>query len=307
MPSPSYLKHTIHNQLRRAVWHNYYGKAVYMVTISKNGSCPPFGTLIYTNPNDAYIQLSSCGEIIKKQIEITPAYHPQLKILSYVIMPDHAHILIFVTEPIEKHFGDIIQAMKSSSTSEIRKILDRRDIIVFEEGFNDRIVKSRHQLEILYRYLRDNPHSLAMRKSHPEYFRRINALKIGGNSYQAYGNFQLLDCPFKEQVVIHRADTADERERKRQLWTYTAANGGVLVSPFISKAEKEVRSDAEVAGGRFILIVNEPMEERYKPSGHDFELCEAGRLLIISANLPGEISRQSCLTMNSLAETIAKN
>lgn len=88
-------------------------------------------------------------------------------------------------------------------------------------------------------------------------------------------------------------------------WLYTAANGGVLISPFISPAEKAVRLEAEEVGGRFILIVNESIDARYKPSGHDFELCEAGRMLIVSANLPGDLSRQTCLSMNTLAENLA--
>ena len=81
----------------------------------------------------------------------------------------------------------------------------------------------------------------------------------------------------------------------------------MLVSPFISRAEKEIRKDAEEIGGRFILIAMEPMEERYKPSGNDFILCESGRMLIISANLPNELSRQTCLTMNTLAQSICEN
>lgn len=105
---------------------------------------------------------------------------------------------------------------------------------------------------------------------------------------------------------MHRADTPDQRERKRQRWLYTAANGGILVSPFISAAEKAIRNEAEELGGRFILITNEPMGERYKPIGHDFDLCEAGHLLIISANLPGDLSRQNCLAMNKLASAIAE-
>lgn len=40
--------------------------------------------------------------------------------------------------------------------------------------------------------------------------------------------------------------------------------------------------------------------------GREFELCEAGRLLIISANLPGELSRKTCLAMNELAEGFAE-
>lgn len=47
------------------------------------------------------------------------------------------------------------------------------------------------------------------------------------------------------------------------------------------------------------------MDKRYKPSGHDFALGEAGRLLIISANLPGTLSRQTCLEMNSLAKNMS--
>lgn len=116
---------------------------------------------------------------------------------------------------------------------------------------------------------------------------------------------QLLECPFREQVVVHRADSEDARAHNRDLWLYTAANGGVLVSPFISPAEKSVREEADDLGGRFILIVNEPMGERYKPSGRDFELCEAGRMLIVSAGISGEISRGICLGMNLLAEELA--
>lgn len=143
-----------------------------------------------------------------------------------------------------------------------------------------------------------------MRKAHPEFFRRVNALQFGGKAYQAYGNFQLLESPFKEQVVVHRRDSEQTRSHNRELWLYTAANGGVLVSPFISRVEKEIRREAEEADGRFILIVNEPMEARYKPVGHDFEFCEAGSLLIISANSPGELSRNACLKMNALASAI---
>ncbi len=38
----------------------------------------------------------------------------------------------------------------------------------------------------------------------------------------------------------------------------------------------------------------------------DFDLCKSGRLLIISADLEGDLCRSACLTMNSLAEKICK-
>lgn len=302
---PAYYKDIIHSQKRRAEWNNYYGRGTYMITVCKHSACPDFGTLEFSLPENAFIMLSSIGMIIREQVEVTPSFSPEIHIHSYVIMPDHVHILLQVLEPMKHHLGDVIQAIKAASTSRIRKITGNSSLTAFEEGFHDRIITSSKQLEIVGRYLRENARRLAIRKARPEFFRRVNALEIGGKTFQAYGNFQLLDCPFKEQVIVHRADSPETRQKNREQWLYTAANGGVLVSPFISPAEKEIRKEAEEAGGRFILIISEPMGERYKPAGREFELCEAGRLLIISANLPEKLSRKTCLVMNELAEGFA--
>ncbi len=199
-------------------------------------------------------------------------------------MPDHIHILLFVEKRTEESLGRIIARFKVP----VDKAVGFSG--VFTKGFNDQILKPSRSLDVLFRYSRENPRRLAVRREHPEYFRRVNDLKIGARTYQAYGNFQLLDCPFKEQVVVHRADTEEIRRLNRERWLYTAANGGVLVSPFVSAAEKAILVKAEGMCGRFILITNEPMGERYKPSGRDFELCETGRMLIISANLPGAVT-----------------
>lgn len=97
---PAYYKETIHSQLRRALWHNYYDRAVYMVTICKSPACPDFGHLNFRTIDGAFIELSSLGLIIREQIEATPLYNPELKMIYWVIMPDHLHILINVTMPI---------------------------------------------------------------------------------------------------------------------------------------------------------------------------------------------------------------
>lgn len=181
---------------------------------------------------------------------------------------------------------------------------------MFAKGFNDQILKKSRSLDTLYRYIRENPRRLAVRRAFPEYFRRTNSLRIGKEVYQAYGNFQLLENPFREQVVVHRADSEETRRNNLEQWLYTASNGGVLVSPFISAAEKAVRDRADSIDGRFILIVPHRMDDRYKPVGHDFDLCESGRMLILSAGQnvgAGEsLTRRNCLAMNSLAAAICR-
>lgn len=293
------------NRILRAPWHDYTQRCIYMITLNKNPLMENFGILQgdYRIPTGqkgaAFISSTALGKAIKSTLRRFNSTEPNVRVLQYALMPDHLHILLFVEYPTEDTLGKIIARFKI----EVNKASGITG--VFAKGFNDQILKSSRSLAVLYRYLRENARRLAVRRARPEFFRRVNALEIGGKTFQAYGNFQLLDCPFKEQVIVHRADSPETRQKNREQWLYTAANGGVLVSPFISPAEKEIRKEAEEAGGRFILIISEPMGERYKPAGRDFELCEAGRLLIISANLPGEISRKTCMAMNSLSEGFA--
>lgn len=292
------------NKTLRAPWHDYTGRCIYMVTINKNPLIKDFGLLegdyriLAGQPGSVFISSSEIGSAIKEVLRNFHHIEPNIKILQYAIMPDHLHILLFVEYPTEEILGRIIAKFKVA----VNKAAGIDD--VFAKGFNDQILKNSRSLDTLYKYIRDNPRSLAVRRAHPEFFRRVNELKIGGQTYQAYGNFQLLDNPFKEQVIVHRADTPETRRHNRELWLYTAANGGVLVSPFISPYEKAIRAEAEEVGGRIILIINHSLDPRYKPIGHDFDLCKSGRLLIISANLDDNLNRSTCLTMNTLAEEI---
>ncbi len=112
----------------------------------------------------------------------------------------------------------------------------------------------------------------------------------------------------KMAVKIRRVFTPEERLRKKEAWLSAAARGTVLVSPFISPDEKQVRAEAEALGARVILIVHEAFGERYKPAAHDFELCSSGHLLIISLGLPlgTPLTRYLCERMNQLAFTLAE-
>lgn len=287
----------------RCFGHDYHARCIYHIILKKAPEAPYFGSLC-GGISDCGIMRSPLGSIIEKQIRNLPALCTALKPLQYCIMPDHVHLLLFVTAPIPRHLGHYIGSLKVAILQEYR-ISQSIGNLIFEDDYYDCILHRSRSLDTLYRYIRDNPRRLAVRRAHPEFFRRVNSVRLAGGVYRAYGNFQLLDCPFKEQVVVHRADTDTERADKRDRWLYTAANGGVLVSPFISPAEKAVRDEADQAGGRFILITNRQMEDRYKPSGRDFELCEAGRMLIIS--IPGlspDLTRPVCLAMNTLAEEI---
>lgn len=291
------------SQTKRASWHDYRSPGRYMITLCKSPTAEPFSSIKgdWRLPvgiwGSSFTRWSATGKIIADKIYHIANIHPSLRAEQYVVMPDHVHLLLNVAATLPEQLGNYIARFKNaiytaSGTTGL-----------FEEGFNDQIISYQRDLQTIFNYIRANPYRLAVRQAIPDFFKRLNSLTIGSTTCQAYGNLQLLDCPFKSQVIVHRADTTAQHARHRAEWLHTAANGGVLVSPFISKREKEIRAEAEATGGRLILIINEAFGERYKPAAHDFGLCAEGRLLIISLGRPrkASLSRQDCMEMNALA------
>ncbi|MDE5584983.1 MAG: hypothetical protein K2I92_01440 [Muribaculaceae bacterium] len=271
----------------------------------KHPEAPAFGMLAgdchlpIGSPGSSYIRASEIGVAIKQSLRHITDIHPALRLFQYALMPDHLHLILSVEDVLDETVGRKLGAFKVSVNHGCG--MDQ----IFERGFNDQILTKSRKLDIIYNYLRSNPYRLAIRQAHPDFFTKCNNLIIGDISCQLYGNIHLLHNPFKDQVVVHRADNDQTFLANKDRWLHTAANGGVLVSPFISQREKSIRNEAETSGGRLILITNRPFREREKPSGRDFDLCSQGRLLILAPSIPMPLDRPSCLKMNSLAASIA--
>ncbi|MDE6418682.1 MAG: hypothetical protein K2K49_05690 [Duncaniella sp.] len=283
--------------------HDYKRPSTYHITITKARMAPSFGELRGVLPN-VYVHRTPLGNIVANNIRLIPALAPGLAVWQYIVMPDHLHLLLHVSTTLPNHLGEYISKFKNAILRDFRDA-GGDDAPIFTPDYYDRILYPGKPLGVVYGYIRSNPYRLAVRREFPEYFRRVNHLDICGWRMMAYGNIQLLDNPFKEQVVVHRRDSQAERDVKNDRWMHTVSNGGVLVSPFISAAEREVRTQAEEAGGKIIHITNTPFGERFKPAEHDFGLCCEGRLLILAPLKPVPLTRSCCLDMNAFAEALA--
>lgn len=283
--------------------HDYKSRCIYHITIGKASDCPRFSCL-KGSLDQPVVEKSPIGLIIEEQIRNFPKLSPSLQILQYVIMPDHIHFVIFVREYLPRALGRYIGMMKVKCGQLIRAKFNMiKD--VFSEDFHDRYLRPVHSLNTIIEYIRQNPYRLLARQLNPDFFRRVNDIKIGETLWQAYGNQQLLHNPFKAPVVIHRADSDSMKADKYRRWRHLAENGGVLVSPFISPAEKDVRRQCESVNGKVIYISNIPFGERQKPAAHDFNLCVEGRLLILAPAIALPPGRKTFLYLNSIAEKIS--
>lgn len=336
-PKCPYTMKNRHN--KRAWWHDYYSRSIYLITINKRPEVSAFGHLVgdwqipFGSPGSPDVLLSDIGKIIRKWIKKFPSIIPNCQLYQYKVMPDHIHLLIFVKERTPLHLGKYISVFKNSIRSELNQS-------VFQSGFNDKILSVTRKLDDIFRYIRENPLRLAIRMANPDNFKRCDEIKIRGKLYSGYGNLLLLKNPFREAVIVHRKSSEQERTYQHDRWIYHCYGGGVLVSPFISQSEKDIRKEVEKFGGRIILIVDKPLPEPpWKPAYRDFYRCANGELLILApvgeenrqlessgksveerrnireAILNGEakparkkkIARSECLRLNALAEYICSD
>lgn len=283
--------------------HDYRGISMYHVTIRKGRAMPAFCQLVGT-PDSFVNRRSAVGEIVERHIKQLPEICPAMRLLQYVIMPDHIHLLVYVTRRIPHALGSYIGMMKVATGQELSATSDNYRT-VFEEDFHDRILRKHHSLNVVFQYIRNNPRRLLLRRERRDFFSRTyNLATIEGIAFQAYGNLHLLQNPFREQVVVHRADSSEVREANRDRWLHLAANGGVVVSPFISPHEKEIRREVEALGGKQILLTNKSFGERYTPAEHNHLLCSRGELLILAPVQTMPECKPTWMKLNRVAEVI---
>lgn len=98
-----------------------------------------------------------------------------------------SHHLEKITTPTSLHLGNYIGKLKVLIYQDYRSLTGTGHTI-FDNDFYDCILHPGRSLDTIYRYIRDNPRRLAIRRARPDFFRSMDALRIAGNTYRDYGN-----------------------------------------------------------------------------------------------------------------------
>lgn len=177
-------------------------------------------------------------------------------------------------------------------------------------GYNDHILDSEGELERWKNYLKDNPRRLAIRRSHPEFFRVQFGITIAGHTYAAIGNRFLLHHPLKKQVQLTRKLTDAEIESEVRKGLSLARDGYIPVSPAISDGESAVMRSVLNAHLPLIFLTPWGFNTFSKPGHQYYEACAEGRFLILAPwphqNERIALTRQMCLALNKMAKEIAE-
>lgn len=194
-------------QIRRAPWHKYRLPGRYMISLGKKPGKDAFSEVVVKDPRlplspqNVYTRWGLIGKIIADKLYRISMLFPDFVVEQYPVMSDHVHFLLYVKNTLPEVLGLYIERFKIAITN------STGIANIFEDGFNDKIIKPKRSLDVVYNYIRENTYRLTVRRSFPDFFSRRNDIDIDGTPCCTYGNMQLLDNVFIEQVVVHRADS----------------------------------------------------------------------------------------------------
>ncbi len=141
---------------------DYSKNGYYFVTIcSKNRkqifshiSERPDIQMPYIKRENIYVLLTDIGEIAAKYILSIKSAYKGVSIDSFVIMPDHIHLIVKIIKedhfPTDKSLTDIISAFKSLSSREA-------GFSLWQTSFYEHIIRNYEDLCETRKYIRDNP------------------------------------------------------------------------------------------------------------------------------------------------------
>lgn len=259
-------------------------------------------------------------------------------------MPDHVHVILQVTERLPKPLGNIFSLWKIACGHAYGRIMagasayqpDKADTTspasgaslgkealapqeasqekppfkrLFVEGYNDRILQGKGQLQRMIAYVRDNPRRLLLKRSNSMYFTIHRNIDIAGYRLDAIGNLALLQAKL---LAVHcrRHWSENEKESYISHCFETAKKGAVLIGAFVSKIEQTIAMQDKEQRYPLIHLRENGFPDLYKPIGRDFYACAEGHLLLLA---PWKyhagrhtISREQCNALNTMAESIAQ-
>ena len=316
------------------------GIGIYHITLTVTDRQPVLGTLVIpeNDPKQARVEWSDLGRQVLGHMLNLPKRRPEIRIVSYCLMPDHLHAIWHVTKPIPTSILSVVRGFwqgekkigraysmsitphsmrENEHTDRITNILqaERTADPLFHEMPFVRPLSRRGQLDTMVNYLILNPQRLATKRLMPGFFRVQEGIEIAGRTYRGIGNVALLQASQYAPVHVRRtmveeAVHGDDKRLRDYMngCVLAARQGAVMVSPFISDKEKDVMVVLLAEEHPIIYIADNGFRDYYKPSAGLFDSVAAGRFLILS---PWEydagkkhVTRAECVAMNQMAEEI---
>jgi putative transposase len=137
---------------------DYSVAGVYFVTVCTHMRRRILGEIV-----DDQLVLSAAGRIVGQQIEQVPKRLPGVNVVSFIVMPNHAHVLIHLHAEADGRARQasplraVVGGFKSGSAREINVLRRTPGLPVWQRGYYDHVIRDEEDLERAREYIEQNP------------------------------------------------------------------------------------------------------------------------------------------------------
>ena len=136
---------------------NYGSPSYYFVTFcTKNHKCLLGNVKHNVADGVAETDLSSIGQCCKASLEEAAAMYANIQIDSYVIMPNHIHVVVrLLHQDDATELGRFVRFIKGNATKRARKYIP--DLQLWQRGYHDHIIRDERDYLRIREYVENNP------------------------------------------------------------------------------------------------------------------------------------------------------
>ena len=148
---------------------NYSSAGAYHATVCTSNKTKLFGRVIDTSGMEitesasgnasrlkgASVELSEYGKLCLGALEETARSLDGAHIDTFVIMPNHVHMLVSIAPNAETSLGAIVGKFKSLATKRIHEISPKAN--VWQRGYYDHIIRDESDYNRTWEYIENNP------------------------------------------------------------------------------------------------------------------------------------------------------
>ena len=139
--------------------YDYSTAGGYFITICTHNRRCLLSNIVGRGLAPAEVQHTAYGQIAQEQLLLLEQRYPTLKIDRYVIMPNHIHAILLLTETAgtskRPTVTDIVCAYKSLTTRQCKQVrpIDK----LFQTSFYEHVIRGREDYDEIAAYIVNNP------------------------------------------------------------------------------------------------------------------------------------------------------
>lgn len=273
----------------------FKGVGIYHVTFAVRDRKPLLGQLAIDH-GEARCIPTDFGCAISHDLDGIGQRKPHVRLLAKQLMPDHIHVLLYITEDCADTIKEIARGMRqgwrhiaasvsidpqmpSAATSfcpasvsiapqmpSAATSLHPASVSInpqipsagalFEAPFIRTLVR-KGQLQAMIAYIHDNPRRAMLRRQHPDLFTLRRNMQVRDLTFSALGNLFLLDYPDKQAIICSRSLTEQQISAQQTAALRHAENGCITLTAAISNGEKQIARAIREAGYPLVILLKD--------------------------------------------------